>query len=396
VTAFDALPDFEEPSYLADYEASLAEKQDARPTQPPTPLPPRLLTPLEWVSDVAPKAIVALLIYFASTHLFTGASKAGKTWWALQLLMAVAKGVPFLGLKTTKVIPLLVSLELSAGMVRSRMEQIADDAGIEMPIFGEEFHAVSPTAHYVPHLNLGTDLGATYLKDLIAQTEAKLVILDTLYRFLPGLDPSSNAEMGQVFGRLNEVAQSTGTALLLIDHVAKGEQLGPTSHSGIGAQVKGGASRVVIGLKRTSKTDGGRWSVDVESHFGSWDEPLHYERPLREDGTRGGGCVLCTATEAYGLSDEAIRDLFIQGELDNLGRRFFGSKRKLIEALIAAKHATGNNDGAEMVNAIIRDYCAPEDATGWGDDRPIVTRRMGDADNSPIRFTWRMRDDAAF
>jgi hypothetical protein len=350
-----------------------------------------LLTPLEWINDEAPEAIVTTLIYFASTHLFTGASKAGKTWWALQLLMAVAKGIPFLGLPTTKVKPLLVSLELSAGMIRSRMEQVAEDAGIEMPIFGEEFHAVSPTAHYVPHLDLGTDLGATYLKHLIADTGAMLVILDTLYRFLPGLDPSSNAEMGEVFGRLNEVAQSTGAALLLVDHVAKGEQLGPTSHSGIGAQVKGGASRVVIGLKRTSKDGGGRWSVDVESHFGSWDQPLHYERPTREDGTPGGGCVPCTATEAYGLSEAAVRDLFsAQGELDDLDRRSFSSKRRLIEALIAANHATGNNDGGAMVTAIIRDFCAPEHAlAGWGADRPIVTR---EGKRGATVFTWRMRD----
>ena len=364
---------------------------DEKQSSTPTPLPPRLLTPLEWIHDQAPEEIVASLIYFGSTHLFTGASKAGKSWLAFQLLMAVARGETFLGLATAKVRALLVSLELSAGMVRARMEELTRDVGLEMPIFGEEFHVVAPTASYVPHLDLGTEQGATHLKDLISQIGAQIVILDTLYRFLPGKDPSSNADMGEVFGRLNDVAQSTGAALLLVDHVAKGEQLGPVSHSGIGAQVKGGASRVIIGLKRTSKDGGGRWSVDVESHFGSWDEPLHYERPTREDGTRGGGCVLCTASEAHGLSEQAVHDLFAQGELDDRGRRFFSSKRKLIDALITTKHATGNSDGAEMVTAIIRDYCAPEHATGWGGDRPIVTR---EGKRTATVFTWRMRDEA--
>ena len=383
--SFEAGAEF---SYLEEYEESRAEeKQSAKPV----PLPPRLLTPLEWVSDVAPKAIVALLIYFASTHLLTGASKAGKTWWVLHLIMSILGGGLFLGLKTMRVPVLLISLELSAGMLRSRMEEVARDTGVAMPDIDEMFHVVAPTASYVPHLDLGTEQGATHLKDLISQIGAQIVILDTLYRFLPGKDPSSNADMGEVFGRLNDVAQSTGAALLLVDHVAKGEQLGPVSHSGIGAQVKGGASRVIIGLKRTSKDGGGRWSVDVESHFGSWDEPLHYERPTREDGTRGGGCVLCTASEAHGLSEQAVHDLFAQGELDDRGRRFFSSKRKLIDALITTKHATGNSDGAEMVTAIIRDYCAPEHATGWGDDRPIVTR---EGKRSATVFTWRMRDEA--
>ena len=92
--AWDSLPDVAEPSYVADYEASLAEEQSAKPTEPPTPLPPRLLTPLEWVNDVAPEEIVAMLLYFASTHLLTGASKGGKTWFMLQLVMAIVRGLP--------------------------------------------------------------------------------------------------------------------------------------------------------------------------------------------------------------------------------------------------------------------------------------------------------------
>ena len=81
-------------------------------------------------------------------------------------------------------------------------------------------------------LDLGSPAGIVALKDLIAQSRAELVILDTLYRFLPGKDPLSNSEMGEVFASLNEVAQSTGAALLILDHVAKGEHLGPISHSG--------------------------------------------------------------------------------------------------------------------------------------------------------------------
>ena len=272
------------------------------------------------------------------------------------------------------------------------MEELACDVGIEMPIFGEEFHVVAPTANYVPHLDLGTDLGATYAEDLIAETGARVVIFDTLYRFLPGKDPSSNQEMGAVFGRLNDLAQSTGAALLLLDHVAKGEQLGPTSHSGIGAQVKGGASRVIIGLRRTSKEGGGRWQLDVESHFGSWDEPLHYERPLRKDGTRGGGCVLCTATEAYGLSEAAVRDLFTaQGELDERGRRFFGSKRRLTEALIAAKHATGNNDVRRYDPCHHPRLLRPRACHRQLGCRP-PHRHTSEGKRSATVFTWRMRD----
>ena len=56
-------------------------------------------------------------------------------------------------------------------------------------------------------------------------------------------------------------------------------------------------------------------------------------------------------------------------------------------------HSGGFGDINDMVNAITRDYCAPEHATGWGDDRPIVTR---EGKRSATVFTWRMRDNAAF
>ena len=221
-------------------------------------------------------------------------------------------------------------------------------------------------------------------------------MLDTLYRFLPGSDPNDNGEMGAVFGRLNALAQETGAALLLIDHVAKGEHLGPISHSALGASVKGGAARVIAHLKRTQREDGGRWELNVESHFGSWEAPIHYERPRLHDANgseyRGSGCVACTASKARGLAEGVVRQLFLeQGTRDDLGRPVIPSKRKLREALQAAGLASGSNAVADdMVAAIVRDYCAPEGAR-WGDDRPIRTKTGA---REALIFTWRMSEQA--
>jgi hypothetical protein len=44
----------------------------------------------------------------------------------------------------------------------------------------------------------------------------------------------------------------------------------------------------------------------------------------------------------------------------------------------------------------LQDFAAPETAVGrWAQERPIVTQRMGTADNSPVRATWRERDPRA-
>jgi hypothetical protein len=370
------------------------------PTQPRAPGPvgareggrrraatARLLSPTEYAEDVTPGAIVEGLVFESSTTLLTGVSKGGKSMLAAQLAASVATGVRFLGCATTQCPVLYVSLEMAAAMVRSRFEAIERDVGLPAPRIGRGFALVAPTARDAPAIDLGTEDGAATLRQLIRESEAKLAVLDTLYRFLPGLDPNDNGQMGLAFGRLNEIAQETGCGLLPVDHAAKGEHQGPVSHSALGASVKGGAARVIAQLRRTQREDGGRWRLDVESHFGSWDEPLYYERPLRPDGTRGSGCVLCTASEAHGLDEATVRRIFEQhGEPDRTGRPVIPSKTRLRAALIAEGCSSGNAQADAMVASIVRDYCRPEGAD-WGQDRPIVTI---EGPRKAIVFTWRM------
>jgi len=301
--------------------------------------------------------------------------------------MAVLAGTLFLGLKTKKARVLLLSLEMTAALVRERMREIASDVGLPMPEVDAQFQIVAPTTSCVQKLDLGSDWGLIQLKSLIRDTGAELALFDTLYRFLPGIDPLSNQEMGLVFDGLNEIAQSTAAALAFLDHVAKGEQLGPVAHSAIGAQVKGGAARVVIGLQRISKDKGGRWKLDVESHFGSWDEPIYYERPRREDGTPGGGCVRCDAVTGRGLSRETVERLFFErGERDDEGRPFFASKRRMTEALIAAGHARGHADASQIISAVLREMAVRADQAQDQADRPVLSTK---GDRNALVMTWR-------
>ena len=111
--------------------------------EPPPMFPPRLLSPEEFANDLAPDALVETMIYRSSTHLTTGASKGGKSWWAYHLAMAVSAGRPFLNLKTFQANVLLVSLEMSAGMIRTRMESISEDVGLPTVSVTERFPALS-------------------------------------------------------------------------------------------------------------------------------------------------------------------------------------------------------------------------------------------------------------
>jgi hypothetical protein len=144
---------------------------------------------------------------------------------------------------------------------------------------------------------------------------------------------------------------------------------------------------VIIGLQRVSREKGGRWKLDVESHFGSWDEPIYYERPRREDGTPGGGCVRCDAVTGRGLSRETIERLFFErGERDAQGQPFFPSKRRMTEALIAAGHARGNDDAGQIISAVLRELAVPAELAQEQAERPIVTAK---GERNALVMTWR-------
>jgi hypothetical protein len=155
----------------------------------------------------------------------------------------------------------------------------------------------------------------------------------------------------------------------------------------VGAQVKGGAARVIIALKRTDRGNGGHWMLDVDSHFGSWDEPLHYTRPRLDDGSYGGGCVLCDAAAAFQITLGDVQRLFQQyGERDDEGRPVFASKRQLTDALNKAGLTSGNDGAARWINALTLRFCVSDDSKDEFPDRPIITS------SGPRRatiFTWR-------
>ncbi len=72
-------------------------------------------------------------------------------------------------------------------------------------------------------------------------------------------------------------------------------------------------------------------------------------------------------------------------------RPVLSSKRRLTEALVAENHATGNNDGWRVIQAITRDYCHRESAVGeWTRDLPIQT---SDGKRGAVVFTWKRRED---
>jgi hypothetical protein len=351
--------------------------------------------------DAYPDSIVEGLIYRGNVANNCGASKAGKSWQALQRAACIAAGFPFLGLPVRRARVLYVSLEMTVAVIRERLLKISRSTGVPMPEVGSEWFQVIGGAPglglLMPELDLTTDAGTAVLRRTIERHRSEYVVIDTLYNALGGADPNSNAEMGQVFRRIRAIAHDTGAAFELLDHVAKGERSGPTSQAAIGAGVKGGAVATVLETRRIrADAKGWAWELHAESWFETLAEPITYRRPLLTDGSLGYGCERTNAADARGFSYEVVRDLFrTHGERDERGRPRFGSKRKLMAALQAAGLCgPASQDAAETAARAIRaEYAADEtDVGAWTAGCPIVTRKEGTADNSPVSFTWRVPD----
>lgn len=319
----------------------------------------------EFMSAKVPEAIVEDLIFEGSTHFLNGVSKGGKSVAMNQLGLCIAAGAPFLEQRAKRRRVLLLSLEMSAGLVRDRLQAIARDVGIPEPD-PKWFKVVAPMPGYSPRIDLTHDAGAAEVERLIEEADAQLVIFDTLYRFIGGLDPSDNGEMGHVMGRLNGMASRTGAALVVIHHTKKGTFDGETSQSGLGASIFGGASNVVVHLTRGREEGQPRWTLDVASHYALWEEEIHYVRPERSDGSPGMGCVRTTATGARALTRERIEQVFREGgeavrcpDAEEPEAFVFHSKNAFAERLRQTGLARSESAAKRLVSDITDDFQYP-------------------------------------
>jgi hypothetical protein len=138
----------------------------------------------------------------------------GKTWLALQLLLAVARGFSWLGIPTQQARCGFLSLELRSFFVQSRMCVLTenDEDGVE---------AVDVVAR--PELKGPVDLSqAEQVTGIIAwcrENRIELLVIDPFSR-ASHVDENAAKEVADVLANLERIAQ-TGVAVVLIHHERK-------------------------------------------------------------------------------------------------------------------------------------------------------------------------------
>lgn len=188
--------------------------------------------PLSWlIKGVLPKADVGAVY---------GESTAGKSFFMLDLCLAIARGEPWRGHKVTQGAVAYVVAEGKGGFklrLRAASEYHGLDlAGLPLFLLGD-----------APNLLEKGDV-----KDLTAALRQipglALVVMDTLAQTTPGANENSGEDMGRALAHCRAISTATGAMVMLVAHSGKDSAKGVRGWSGIK-----GALDVEICVERSDK-----------------------------------------------------------------------------------------------------------------------------------------------
>jgi len=175
--------------------------------------------PVRWaVKQVFPLAEMGVIY---------GESGAGKSFFALDLVMSIVRGEPWRGHRVHQCNVAYICAEGASGFAM-RVEAYA------------EYHGIDPSA--LPLYILGDApnfLEKADIKDLVAALKGlgniDIVIVDTLAQVTAGADENSGQDMGRALAHCKALHKATGAMVTLIAHAGKDASKGIRGWSGLKA-----------------------------------------------------------------------------------------------------------------------------------------------------------------
>lgn len=171
-----------------------------------------------------------------------GPSASGKSLLALDLAAAIAEGVDWFGLRTTKSPVVYVVLEGESGFKnRSAAWELENKRPLPSAMFMimQEFTLTAPKDVY--ELSVAIPPGS-------------VVLIDTLNRSAPTSDENSSKEMGEILQACKRLQGLIGGLVILVHHTGKDNTKGARGHSSLFAALDGA-------IEVTRLVDRRTWSI---------------------------------------------------------------------------------------------------------------------------------------
>lgn len=185
---------------------------------PPPPLPP-IVSWREFAAQApaAPPQIIQGILHQGCKMVLSGTSKSNKSWCLLDLALSVASGQPWWGRPTTRTPVVYLNFELHPWAIDQRLAALrtARPACQESE---ETLHLWNLRGH-----NTDLTLLRPRLEEQLAQHHFGLIILDPIYKVLGNRDENANGEIANLMNELEALARSSGAAVIVAHHFAKGD-----------------------------------------------------------------------------------------------------------------------------------------------------------------------------
>jgi RecA-family ATPase len=190
-----------------------------------------------------PPQIIDGILHQGCKMILGGTSKSNKSWCLLDLAMSVASGEKWWGRRCTKAAVLYINFELQVWAIAQRINSIAS-ARPECRGIGDTLHLWNLRGH-----NADLSILRPKLDEQLAKHRFGLIILDPAYKVLGDRDENANGDIANLMNKFEKLAQSTGAAVVIAHHFAKGNSTGKEAMdrmSGAGAWTRDPDSILVM------------------------------------------------------------------------------------------------------------------------------------------------------
>lgn len=169
------------------------------------------------IKGFLPKAVLGVMF---------GASTTGKSFVALDMACAIARGADWNGHRVTKGRVLYVVAEGADGFIQ-RMDAYDHQHGVEK-------REVDFITDMVPNLTEAAQV-TDLIKDIKAREPYEIIIMDTFAQMTAGINENSGEDMGTALEQCKRIARISGAMVLLIHHSGKDAAKGARGWSGLRA-----------------------------------------------------------------------------------------------------------------------------------------------------------------
>jgi len=180
-----------------------------------------------------PNELVEGLLTVGDASVLYGDSNSGKTFLAIDLACAVARGTDWMGKRTEPGLVIYLAAE-SPSSVRGRMQAYQKHHHCRVPNFAivqnpiDLFDGDADTERLI--------VAIRQVERATGQT-ARLIVGDTLARLSAGANENAGQDMGQVVRRIDRIRTECKAHFMLIHHCGKNAAAGARGWSGVRAAV---------------------------------------------------------------------------------------------------------------------------------------------------------------